>query len=54
MGMSASPPGLSTPGTHWIGGWVGPRASLDAMAKRKKIPIIDPVRNRAPVVQSVA
>jgi len=21
-------------GTHWIGGWVGPRASLD-MAKRK-------------------
>jgi hypothetical protein len=22
-------------GTHWIGGWVGPRASLDAVVKRK-------------------
>jgi hypothetical protein len=32
---SASRPGRSTsgekaPGTHWIGGWVGPRAGLDA------------------------
>jgi hypothetical protein len=23
------------PGTHWIGGWVGLRASLDAVAKEK-------------------
>jgi hypothetical protein len=23
------------PGAHWIGGWVGPRAVLDAVAKRK-------------------
>jgi hypothetical protein len=23
------------PATHWIGGWVGPRASLDAVVKRK-------------------
>jgi hypothetical protein len=23
------------PSTHWIGGWVGPRASLDAVVKRK-------------------
>jgi len=23
------------PGTHWIGGWVGYRAGLDAMVKRK-------------------
>jgi len=22
------------PGTHWIGGWVGPRGILDAMVKR--------------------
>jgi len=21
------------PGTHWIGGWVGPRAVLDAIAQ---------------------
>jgi hypothetical protein len=24
-----------THGTHWIGGWVGPRADLDAVSKRK-------------------
>jgi len=24
-----------SPGNHWIGGWLGPRAGLDAMAKRK-------------------
>jgi hypothetical protein len=23
------------PSTHWIGGWVGPRAGLDAGARRK-------------------
>jgi hypothetical protein len=23
------------PGTHWIGGWVGPRAGLDDVEKRK-------------------
>jgi hypothetical protein len=37
---SPSHPGLSTPresalGTHWIGGWVGPRAGLDAVVRRK-------------------
>jgi hypothetical protein len=39
----ASHPGCFIPrkrtiGTHWIGGWVGPRASLDMVSKRKKIP----------------
>jgi hypothetical protein len=24
-----------TPGTNWIGGWVGPRAGLDKVSKRK-------------------
>jgi hypothetical protein len=28
-------PGEITPGTHWIGGWVGPRAGVDAGARRK-------------------
>jgi hypothetical protein len=37
---SASRPGRFTlrervPGTHWIGGCVGPRAGLDAVVKRK-------------------
>jgi hypothetical protein len=37
---SASPPGSFTTrerasGTHWIGGWVGSSAVLDAVVKRK-------------------
>jgi hypothetical protein len=32
---SCSIPGERALGTHWIGGWVGPRASMDAVAKRK-------------------
>jgi hypothetical protein len=31
----AFPPGERAPSTHFIGGWVGPRASLDAEARRK-------------------
>jgi len=31
---SASCPGHFSPGTHWIRGWVGPRAGPDAEAKR--------------------
>jgi hypothetical protein len=26
-------PGERAPGTHWIGGWVGPRGGLDAKEK---------------------
>jgi hypothetical protein len=33
--MSLSRPGQFTPGTHWTGGWVGPRDSMDAVEKRK-------------------
>jgi hypothetical protein len=29
------PPKEGEPGTHWIRGWVGPRAVLDAVVKRK-------------------
>jgi hypothetical protein len=25
------------PGTHWLGGWVGPRAGLDAQVRRKTL-----------------
>jgi hypothetical protein len=31
----ALPPGERTPGTHCTGGWVGPRAGLDAEARGK-------------------
>jgi hypothetical protein len=33
--LAALYPGERTPGTHWIGGWVGPRVGLDAGARRK-------------------
>jgi hypothetical protein len=33
--------GERTPGTLWIGGWVGPRAGLDDMEKRKLLPYRD-------------
>jgi hypothetical protein len=39
--------GERAPGAYRIGGWVGPRASLDAEAKRKKsvpLPGIEPSR----------
>jgi hypothetical protein len=32
---SALLPGRFNPRTHWIGGWVGPRAGLDEMEKRE-------------------
>jgi hypothetical protein len=49
---SASRPGRFTPRqraprTHWIGGWVGPRAVLDAVLPA-------PAGNRTPIVQTVA
>jgi hypothetical protein len=45
---SASRPGHFTPwerapGTHWTGGWVGPRAGLDDVEK-----ILDPTETRTP------
>jgi hypothetical protein len=36
-------PRETDPGTKWIGGWVGPRAVLDAVVTRK---IPTPARNR--------
>jgi hypothetical protein len=56
---SASRHGRFTPreratGTHWIGGWVGPRAVLDAVMKRK-IPSPRQESNpRTPIIQPVA
>jgi hypothetical protein len=32
---AALPPGKQPPVIHWIGGWVGPRAVLDAVVKTK-------------------
>jgi hypothetical protein len=38
-------PGERTPGTHWIGGWVDPRASMHAGARRK---MLCPCRGSSP------
>jgi hypothetical protein len=40
------------PGTPWIGGWVGPRAGLDVVVKRK---IPSPCQDlNPPIIQPVA
>jgi hypothetical protein len=38
-------PGERAPGARWIGGWVGPRAGLDDVEKRKFL-ILQPVTSR--------
>jgi hypothetical protein len=35
--LAACPRGRN-PGTHWIGGWVDPRAGLEVVSKRKILP----------------
>jgi len=40
-------PGEIAAGTHWIGGWVGTRASFDVVVKRKKNPFTTPLRIKA-------
>jgi hypothetical protein len=47
-------PGERAPGTHWIGGWVEPRASLDDVEDRKFLtlqglklwPLVRPARSK--------
>jgi hypothetical protein len=56
---SASRPGRFTPrerapGTHWIGGWVGPRDILDAVVKRKIPSSCREWNPGTPIVQPVA
>jgi hypothetical protein len=56
---SASQPALFTPrerapGTHWIGGWVGSRAVLDAVVKRKIASFRRKSNPRPPIFQPVA
>jgi hypothetical protein len=32
-------PGKIAPGTHWIGGWVGPITGLDSVDKKEILPL---------------
>jgi hypothetical protein len=50
---AALPPG-ENPSTRWIGGWVGPRAVLDTVVKRKIPSSRRESKPRTPIVQSVA
>jgi hypothetical protein len=43
-------PGNTAPATHWMGGWVSPRTSTDAVAESHSAP----TRKRKPVFQYVA
>jgi hypothetical protein len=43
--LAALSPRERAPGTHWIGGWVDPRASMDDMEK-----ILDPTRTQTEVI----
>jgi hypothetical protein len=49
---AALPPGKEPPGTHWIRGWVDPRAGLDDVEKRKFLTLPGPLDLSA--VQPVA
>jgi hypothetical protein len=58
-GDTAPCPGCFTPrerapGTHWIGGWVGLRAVLDAVVKRKIPSLRRESKPRTPLIQAVA
>jgi hypothetical protein len=44
----------TAPGTHWIGGWVGPRAILDVVVKRKIPSPCQELNPRTPTVQPIA
>jgi hypothetical protein len=51
---AALPPRERAPDTHWIGGWVGPRAVLEAVVKRKIPSLCRESNSRTPIVQPVA
>jgi hypothetical protein len=48
--ISASRPERKTPGTHWIGGWVGPRTGMDVVEEKH----LAPAGNPTPTVQPLA
>jgi hypothetical protein len=41
-------PGERTPGTHWTGGWVDPRAGLDTEARGKILFPLPGIEPRSP------
>jgi hypothetical protein len=51
---AALPPEKRTPGTNWIGGCVGPRIYLEAVAKEKFLALAGSRIPIAPFVQPVA
>jgi hypothetical protein len=41
-------PGERTPGTHWTGGWAGPRAGLNTEARGKILSPLPGIELRSP------
>jgi hypothetical protein len=54
QGPAALPLGKEPPATHWIGGWVGPRADLNAVMKGKYPSTHRESNPKTPIVQPVA
>jgi hypothetical protein len=52
--LAALPPGKEPLDTHWIRGWVGPRAVLDMVVKRKIPSPCWESNPRTPIVQLIA
>jgi hypothetical protein len=48
---ATSTPRETAPGTHWIGGWVGPRTILDTVVKRKTPSLRQELNPRTPIMQ---
>jgi hypothetical protein len=46
-------PREKAPGTHWIGDWVGPRAILDVVVKRKIPNPHQELNPRTPIIQPI-
>jgi hypothetical protein len=48
MACSGKGPGERTPGTHCTGGWAGPRAGLDTVARGKILSPLPGIKPRLP------
>jgi hypothetical protein len=46
-------PREGAPGTHWVGGWMGPRAGLDSVSKRRILSPYWESNSHHPIVQPV-
>jgi hypothetical protein len=53
-GLATLSPGKEASGIHWIGGWVGLRAVLDVVVRRKIPSLCQESNLRTPIIQPIA